>query len=82
VVARRFAKPQLAYPVALISSAAIFAVLHLPGLSVVGLVIVLFNMLAGLLYGWICWHWGLIHAMFAHFAAGMVIQSFGPRLFA
>ena len=86
VVVRRLAKPQLAYRVALISSAAIFGALHLPALSFAGLVIVLFNMIAGLLYGWMFWHWGLIHPMLAHFVAGsvrgIIIQSFGATLFA
>ena len=86
VVARRLGKPHLAYRVALISSVAIFGLGHLPALSIVGLVIVLFNMLAGFLYGWMFWHWGLMYAILAHFAAGsvrgMIILAFGSRLFA
>lgn len=85
VVATRFARPDLAYRAALISTAAVFAILHLPSISIVGLVIICFNMLAGLLYGWMFWHWGLIYAILAHFAAatvrGLVIHAYGPRLF-
>lgn len=85
VVAKRLARPHLAYRVALISTAAVFALAHLPALSIVGVVIVLFNMLAGLLYGWMFWHWGLMYAILAHFAAGtargIVIHFFGSRLF-
>jgi hypothetical protein len=85
-VARRLAKPQHAYRVALISTAAIFGLVHLPAFSIVGVVIVLFNMLAGLLYGWMFWHLGLIYPMLAHFAAGsfrgIIISSFGTTLFA
>jgi membrane protease YdiL (CAAX protease family) len=66
VVARRLAKPHLAYRVALISTAAVFALGHLPALSIVGLVIVFFNMLAGLLYGWMFWHWELDVRGLAH----------------
>ena len=86
LVAKRLARPHLAYPVALISSAAIFGVAHLPALSVVGIVIVIFNMLAGLLYGWMFWHWGWFYPMLGHFAAGsvrgIIIESFGERWFA
>jgi len=86
LVARRLARPHLAYPVALIGSAAIFGVAHLPAFSVVGIVIVIFNMLAGLLYGWMFWHWGWFYPMLGHFAAGsargIIIQSFGERWFA
>lgn len=85
VVARRLAKPHLAYRVALVSTAALFGLAHLPAFSIVGLVIVFFNMLAGLLYGWMFWHWGLMYAILAHFAAGsvrgLIIQAFGSRLF-
>jgi len=85
VVARRLARPRLAYRVALIGTAAVFAIGHLPAFSVVGLVIVLFNLLAGLLYGWMFWHWGLMYAILAHFAAGsvrgLIVGSFGSRLF-
>ena len=35
--------------------------------------------------GWMFWHWGLMYAILAHFAAGtvrgIVIQLFGSRLF-
>lgn len=85
VVVRRLGTPHLAYRVALVLTAAVFAIAHLPALSVVGLVIVFFNMLAGLLYGWMFWHWGLMYAILAHFAAGsvrgLVVYAFGSRLF-
>lgn len=86
VVARRFARPDLAFRMALITSAAVFGLGHLPAFSIVGLVIVLFNTLAGLLYGSMFWHWGLAYAILAHFAAGsvrgLVIHFVGSRLFA
>lgn len=82
IAARWLAKPQQAYRIGLISSAAIFGLLHTPGLSLVGLVIVLVNAAGGLLFGWIFWHWGLAHAILCHFAAGAIIQSLGPKLFA
>jgi membrane protease YdiL (CAAX protease family) len=80
VVAHWYKKPQHAYRAALGTTAVIFGALHLPDISIAGLVIVLFNAGAGVLMGWMYWHWGVAHAILCHIAAGVIIQSFGPRI--
>lgn len=79
-VFRRLQNADSAYRSALVSTAVIFGVLHFPGLSVAGVVVVLVNTAAGLLFGWIYWHWGLRYAILCHFMGGLVNQSLGPRL--
>ena len=79
-VFRRLGNTDRAYRVALVSTAIIFGVLHFPGLSLAGVVVVLVNTAAGLLFGWIYWHWGLRYAILCHFVGGLVNQSLGPRL--
>jgi CAAX prenyl protease-like protein len=77
---RRLANADRAYRIALVSTAVVFGVLHLPGLTLVGVVVVLTNTAAGLLFGWIYWHWGLRYAILCHFMGGLVNQSLGPLL--
>jgi hypothetical protein len=77
---RRLGNANRAYHVALVSTAIIFGVLHFPGLSLAGVVVVVVNTAAALLYGWIYWHWGLSYAILAHFMGGLINQSLGPRL--
>jgi hypothetical protein len=77
---RRLGNADRAYRIALVSTAVVFGVLHLPGLSMAGVVVVLVNTAAGLLFGWIYWHWGLRHAILCHFLGGVINQSLGPRL--
>lgn len=79
-VFRRLGNADRAYRSALVSTAVIFGVLHFPGLSLAGVVVVLVNTAAGLLFGWIYWHWGLRYAILCHFMGGLVNQSLGPRL--
>lgn len=79
-VFRRLGNTDRAYHIALLSTAVIFGVLHFPGLSLAGIVVVLVNTAAGLLFGWIYWHWGLRYAILCHFMGGLVNQSLGPRL--
>jgi hypothetical protein len=80
LVVRYFATPQYAYRAALATTAIVFGVLHLPDASIVGFVIVLFNAAAGVLLGWTYWNWGVGHAILAHIAAGVIIQSFAPNI--
>jgi Type II CAAX prenyl endopeptidase Rce1-like len=80
LVVRYLAKPQYAYRAALVTTAFVFGVLHLPDASIVGVVIVLFNGGAGILLGWLYWNWGVGHAVLAHIVAGAIIQSFAPNM--
>jgi hypothetical protein len=68
------------YRAALVLSALAFGVLHLPFVTFVGLMLVAGNNVAGLAFGWLFWHWGLPSAIVSHFAAGLVIQYFGPTV--
>ena len=77
---RRLGNAGRAYRIALMSTAIVFGVLHLPGLTVAGLVVVLVNTAAALLYGWIYWHWGVQYAILAHFMGGLTNQTLGPML--
>jgi hypothetical protein len=77
---RRLGNADRAYRIALVSTAVVFGVLHFPGLSLAGVVVVLVNTAAGLLFGWIYWHWGLRYAILCHFMGGVINQSLGPRL--
>jgi CAAX prenyl protease-like protein len=77
---RRLGNADRAYRIALVSTAVVFGVLHFPGLTLAGVVVVLVNTAAGLLFGWIYWHWGLRYAILCHFLGGLVNQSLGPRL--
>ena len=77
---RRSGNADRAYRIALVSTAAIFGILHFPGFSFAAIVVVLVNTAAGLLFGWIYWHWGLRYAILCHFMGGLVNQSLGPTL--
>jgi CAAX prenyl protease-like protein len=82
-LAARFAKrPADVFLIALSASALLFGLAHVSDFSLAGLTLVLLNVLAGVLLGWIFWRWGLAYAVLCHFAAGMIIQSLGPRLIA
>lgn len=70
------------YRAALILSALAFGGLHLPFATFVGLMLVAGNTAAGLVFGWLFWHWGLPSAIVAHFFAGLVIQYLGPTVLA
>lgn len=83
IVVNRYGKePDVAFHTALVGSALLFGLAHLPGISPGGLTLVLFNVLAGLLLGWIFWRWGLPYAILCHFLGGLIIQSMGPILLA
>lgn len=82
IVFRKLANADRAYRIALVSTAVVFGLLHFPGFSIAGVVVVLVNTAAALLLGWIYWHWGLPHAILCHFIAGVVNQWLGPRLIA
>jgi len=71
---------ELAFRIALWSSAVLFALGHFPDPSLTGLMVLLFNGLGGLLLGWFFWRWGLPYAILCHFAGGVVIQGLGPLL--
>jgi hypothetical protein len=77
---RRLGNADRAYHIALVSTAVVFGVLHFPGLSLAGVVVVLVNTAAALLFGYIYWHWGLRYAILCHFTGGVINQSLGPRL--
>lgn len=79
-IARYFPRSRSPYRIALLLSAFIFGVLHLPYPTFVGLMLVAGNTAAGIILGWLFWHWGLPSAIMCHFAAGLVIQYFGPRV--
>jgi hypothetical protein len=81
VAIRWRATPAHAWRIGLVAAAAVFGVLHIPGVSLSALVIVLVNTAAGLLFGWLYWRWGIMHAILAHIIAGVVIQTLGPRMF-
>lgn len=74
--------PKSAFHVALGVSALLFGLVHLPAVSLVGLVLVVVNGLAGLLLGWIFWRWGVPYAILCHFVAGILVQALGPRVLA
>ena len=77
---RRVGNADRAYRIALVSTAVVFGALHFPGFSFAAIVVVLVNTAAGLLFGWIYWHWGIRYAILCHFMGGLVNQSLGPRL--
>ena len=88
IAARFIKRPRIVLAIALIASALLFGLAHLPSwLSVartsalIGSVLLL-NGLGGLLLGWIFWRWGLAYAILCHLAGDVVIQSLGPRLLA
>jgi hypothetical protein len=72
--------------IANILAALLFGVGHLPaaaaaGLPLTGLLIaqiVLLNGLAGLVFGWLYWTYGLESAMLAHFSADIVLHVIAP----
>lgn len=77
---RRVGNADRAYHIALVSTAVVFGALHFPGFSIAGVVVVLVNTAAALLFGWIYWHWGLRYAILSHFMGGLINQSLGPKL--
>jgi hypothetical protein len=79
-IARYVPRPRSPYRAALSLSALVFGVLHLPFVTLVGLILVAGNTAAGLIFGWLFWHWGLPSAIVSHFAAGLIIQHFGPTV--
>jgi len=71
----------------LLVSTLAFGLAHLPAwaaaTSVHGplvAVVLALNGLAGLLFGWVFWRWGLVYAILCHFAGDVVIQALGPRI--
>ena len=75
--------------IALVASAVLFALAHLPAwLSLVhatpGLVgtVLLLNGSSGLMFAWLFWRWGLPYAIVCHFMADIIVQSLGPRFVA
>jgi hypothetical protein len=79
-VSRYVANGAQAFRIALVTSALLFGMAHLPYVSVAGFGLVLGNTAGGLLFGWLFWRWGLPYAMLSHFAAGLIIQSVGPSV--
>ena len=70
----------VAYPMALWGSAVIFGLVHVPGLSAVGVAVLIRATAGGLILGWLYWNWGLAHAVLCHLSAGILVQSLAPRL--
>ncbi len=73
----------------LLTSALLFALVHLPAwlavahptTTLIGAVLLL-NGAGGLLFGWLFWRWGLPYAIICHFVGDVVVQGLGPRLLA
>jgi hypothetical protein len=80
-ITRYLPRSESPYRAALLLSALIFGALHLPDVTFVGLMLVVGNTAAGIVLGWLFWHWGLPSAISCHFAAGLIIQYVGPRIF-
>lgn len=75
------------FGVALGVSSVLFGLAHFPAwISAAGpaavllTLVLLLNGVAGILFGWLFWRWGLPYAILAHFAGDVVIQTFAPRL--
>lgn len=86
LVLRLTGRRRAATATALGLSTLLFGLVHLPAWSsataltpalVAG--VLLLNGLAGLLFGWTYWRWGLPYAILCHGAGDVVIQSLGPR---
>ena len=72
--------PQRAYGFALLSTALLFGLVHMSGVPPVAVGRLGLNTTAGLVVGYVFWHWGLGYAISVHFFAGLVVQSTGPSL--
>lgn len=86
IATRLGARPPAAFGVGLAVSTLLFGAVHLPewlalvppGAGLIATVLAL-NGVAALVFGWFFWRRGLPAAILCHFAADLVVQTFGPR---
>jgi hypothetical protein len=86
-IANRFLAQAPALAIALGGSALLFGAAHLPAwlavtpasAALIAAVLAL-NGVAGLLFGWVFWRWGLPYAIVCHLFGDLVVQGVGPRL--
>ena len=74
--------PAYTFWIAILAAAVIFAIGHLPGVSgiwplttVVAVRVITLNGLAGIVFGYLYWKWGLEYAMLSHFCADIVLHG-------
>jgi hypothetical protein len=87
LAARLLKAPGWRFPIALVGSAVLFGLAHLPAWAtaaaatpVVAGAVLLLNGTGGVVFGWVFWRWGLPYAVLCHFAGDVVTQSLGPRV--
>jgi len=74
--------------IGIVTASFIFGLLHLPAASqvfkktpILTTRVLVLNMVAGISFGWLFWHYGLISAGIAHFTADVVLHVIaGPTL--